>query len=1307
MIRKKWNWDINLPESKIKKILEREDDYRFPRIAGVLLSRVDDPKEVFKLITPSAFCRRWRAIELEIKSDEWTKEKAAFWKTTYIKLSKELREKGEKIRKPDKIALDSFTRDLISKIKASRRKALLTQGELAELMGCSQQYIAGIEKGREKISLDFLRKFAVITNEPLESFPCKLVMEAPVEKQISSVFEDSRRKRIYENLSLIGPGPAAFYKDACNLMSQVNLDTQTHLVLHLLREVESALRAVLIKMSDFTVLSKSSETHKEEIEAILKMFNISKDDPAEKIWLKMSGRNSEYSLARAHRDALKEPRSVDDAFRNLWNDSEIMLDQILTKFRERFLVHLDTLDKLALKTNPDKNDLEWLENHIPNNMISLGYFLNKCQSETWLELLSEGKYFARPSASEQYSENQTIRYPFWPQSLYLVRMAKTQPKKVSEIILGIPETDNEYIHIDLVSAALEIPADYLIKWAEKEVAWISKQTHLGSLLARNFGLFIAHLANGGQAEIAMDIAKALLKISTDPTKQSKDTDGVSLSLPEPRALFDGWYYGKIIKENIPDLVKNIGLPALNLLCSLLNDVIRFSRRESKDSGPEDYSYIWRESIEYGDEDHSHGSENILVSGVRDAAKLLIELNISKLDELIPILEQQTWNVFRRIAIYLLTVFPDKSLKLVSDRLTNDALFKDHRIRREYARLLNKCFDLIQLEQRQVILGWIEKGPDLEKFKQDYERSKGKRPTDESVDRYLKCCQRDCLVWISDKLSNEWKEKYESLVAELGEPEHLESPTYTCEKSWTGPTSPKNAEQLSRMSIPEIVNFLKTWQPQDGWMSPSPEGLGRILTEVVKGEPKRFFKEALNFKEVHPTYIRSIISGLAGALEEKKEIIWEPILDLCKWVAKQPQDISSLFKGFSKDCDPDWSWTWKSIARFLSVGVIENLVPFAYRAIVWDIISPITDNPDPSPERENSDRDPVNLAINSVRGEAIDTVIRYALWVRGYLEKLPDASEKLSRGLEEIKEAKTVLEKHLDIKQDPSFAIRAVYGKWLPWLILVDPGWVRENTLKIFPTQKSLRSYYDAAWEAYIISCPIYDNVYPVLKKQYENAVESLGKNHTSRNKSDVSDVRLTEHLMTLYWRGFFQIDDSKSIFSKFWNQSAIKLKAHAIKFIGRGLYKPQTDVLPLILQRLKILWENRLKVVSQSSDSNLYSELIPFGWWFISAKFDDEWAIAQLHAVIKIAGKIEPDYMVVERIAKLVTQMPEEVMKCFELMVNSDSSDWGIYSWRNSAKDVLRQALKTEAASRAESVINYLGSKGYLEFRGLLQTDIK
>lgn len=188
MKRKNWYWDLNIPFKKIKQILAREEDPRFPRIAGTLLARVEDPKQVFELITPVAFCRRYRAIEKGIVSDEWAREKAAFWKATYVRLSKELREKGEKIRKPAKVQLDDFDRALIEKIRQGRKHALLSQKELAEFMGCSQQYISGIESGREKVTLDFLKKLTQITGQridlTIEKLNPSVLLESSMDQRI-------------------------------------------------------------------------------------------------------------------------------------------------------------------------------------------------------------------------------------------------------------------------------------------------------------------------------------------------------------------------------------------------------------------------------------------------------------------------------------------------------------------------------------------------------------------------------------------------------------------------------------------------------------------------------------------------------------------------------------------------------------------------------------------------------------------------------------------------------------------------------------------------------------------------------------------------------------------------------------------------------------------------------------------------------------------------------------------------------------------------------------------------------------------
>src|SRR6266516_3025421 len=63
-----------------------------------------------------------------------------------------------------------------------------------------------------------------------------------------SDFSDARQERIYQRLSKrISEGTAAFYRDTCRLRGNPYLfDSTTHLAAHLLRDVESAVRDVVL-----------------------------------------------------------------------------------------------------------------------------------------------------------------------------------------------------------------------------------------------------------------------------------------------------------------------------------------------------------------------------------------------------------------------------------------------------------------------------------------------------------------------------------------------------------------------------------------------------------------------------------------------------------------------------------------------------------------------------------------------------------------------------------------------------------------------------------------------------------------------------------------------------------------------------------------------------------------------------------------------------------------------------------------------------------------------------------------------------
>ena len=91
---------------------------------------------------------------------------------------------------------------------------------------------------------------------------------------------------------------------------------------------------------------------------------------------------------------------------------------------------------------------------------------------------------------------------------------------------------------------------------------------------------------------------------------------------------------------------------------------------------------------------------------------------------------------------------------------------------------------------------------------------------------------------------------------------------------------------SSQAFIESVEFLRSWKPPTSVLfEPSPEGLGRVLQEVVAEEPQRFAKEAERFKGLDPTYVRALISGLEKALKQQKNFEWSPdILQVCSKTA---------------------------------------------------------------------------------------------------------------------------------------------------------------------------------------------------------------------------------------------------------------------------------------------------------------------------------------------------------------------------------------------------------------------------------------
>jgi hypothetical protein len=430
------------------------------------------------------------------------------------------------------------------------------------------------------------------------------------------------------------------------------------------------------------------------------------------------------------------------------------------------------------------------------------YFFDRLQNPEWIEPLLKKNFFRSPPKPFINDSRGTITHPPWPDSRYLARMATLKPDTILNIILEMPATDNSMVLQDLLDAALNMPPNFSVRLLQKTKTWVRSERPLfrpGKLAA-----LVTHFVNGGYNEAGLDLARDLLEILPDPKAKAIPEDSESYHPPpEPTARFSEWDYKQVLKKDFPNLLEATGLKAFELICDQLENAVRLSRITPNDAGPEDYSYIWRPAVEDHTQNLSAGMKNVLVSAVRDAALQLAQRDGAVMSQVVRELEKRRWKIFHRIALHVLRLLGDAALSLAVDRLTDKDLFDDSNMRHEYSLLIQTFFPKLTEGQKGVVLGWIEQGPDLEKFRKTQEEWKGKPPTDEEVESYRKGWQVIRLAWFTDALPENWKKRYQTLVAECGEPQH---PDFASPRtSWVGPTSPKSEEELKALTVAEIVH----------------------------------------------------------------------------------------------------------------------------------------------------------------------------------------------------------------------------------------------------------------------------------------------------------------------------------------------------------------------------------------------------------------------------------------------------------------------------------------------------------------------
>ena len=1018
------------------------------------------------------------------------------------------------------------------------------------------------------------------------------------------------------------------------------LEATTHVVAHLLRELNAALRDVLRPMvPDEAWPTEGQNVQAIQIGAICDALGVAAEDQLRALW-----RDFAQPLARwAHRYSRAAPRPVDEDFRQLWDQAQAVVFELARRIEANYTRALGLVDELGAGAP----DVSRLRQEVPHSTVVLDRFFGRA-GLAWFEPLREAGYFHSPPALE-YEDDGSVGYARWPQGRFLARVAPEAPDAVIGIALQLA-TDNPEAQETVVEAGLAMAPDQAARLVPKVQEWL--ETPAQWALPYRVEALVGHLVSGGCIEEGIELLRSLLRSENARRNQ-------------------GGMGAYVLEQLTPTLFPEAGITGVELYAELLADAVA-----EETPGAQDYSSLWRPHLGGG---RRGDLRDALVSALRDAGSAVVEHRRELLPEVIGAIESRETSIFKRIALDLLLRHPDS--ELIAEHLTNPELLLDPNAIREYDELAQAHFEELGEEGKALIRSAIEDGPAVSADDPDY----------------LGRWRLQMLTRFPPPRPDDWESEISELTGQYGEPDREAEPLPRA--GFIGPTSPLSQQEIAEMPVADFVEFARAWEPpSDDWQAPSREGLGRVLRQAVVEDPVRFAEEAAGFADLDPTYVRALFSGLREALVNERCFPWPSVISLAVAVIERPREIEGRDPRGLGAGDPGWVWTWQDLGHLIAAGLgrREGGIPHDERDRVWTVIAFLAEDPNPSAadeEREDGLQQAAMLALNSVRGAAMDAAMSYIWWVVADLEQ---AERRLPE------EARVLLERRLDPATELTLAIHSTFGKWLPYLSTADSGWTESHLRQIFPVEDESRRR--VALLSYFAHNGVWERTFRMLTSEYLYGIEQFAtsESQTGQFQGDPGES-LVDHLMTAFRYDLVGLGDHPGLLARFYEVATLERRADAIESLGRGLMGDE-ELTEDMATRLQAFWERRLQAVVDSDDDAATEELRGFAWWFASRKLDESWSLAQLEALLVAGGRLDPDHVVAERLLVLGAEHLSDVLRCLELLIESGTRPWFVFGAREEIETMLAAGLAAGggSAEKSRDIINRLVARGHVDYQRLL-----
>lgn len=584
---------------------------------------------------------------------------------------------------------------------------------------------------------------------------------------------------------LLGKSIADRYVDCCRLSSgAIPIRVSIPVAAHAMRELESILRQTLAGPMDISVAASAEDaarsdaarkqlrgigfgddaiqratkelqprlSQKAQIQAIVTRLGLAADSDIAQAWISIAGAHG-----KAHDRPHYQSLAVDDEFRADWQRPfDTVVRGLMVALQGKYAALMQRVDQLAAM--PDRAAaMKSFVREIPGALPLLWHFFNQLHTPDWLPHLAKHNLLAGPATPPEEDAADALLLRQWPAGRYLLRMARMPDASARAQVVAALRNVGTSRHPDVQQMGMEVlaalPADDAAPLVDLAEAWLSCEARF--VMAQGPHDLIKVLAQGGHGIAALRVARLLFQVFDDGGRLG--------------TLFGRHMYEHHLPDAVRALAPACGVETVALLCNLLDQAVRISRKVGDDP-PSDYTYYISGQIsEHGTK---HDVIEGLVGGIVLTAKLSIEADASCTRDVLKQIKGHSPKIFVRLALHVLSLNPAAAEDLAEAYLADGDLIEASWCRTEYAELARAWFPSLPAGVQQRILAFVDATPDKYRdgWKLRFEAHEKRAPRPDDERKYNASVVRDLLWSWQSVLPADRQSALKATADELGDPD---------------------------------------------------------------------------------------------------------------------------------------------------------------------------------------------------------------------------------------------------------------------------------------------------------------------------------------------------------------------------------------------------------------------------------------------------------------------------------------------------------------------------------------------------------